>query len=72
MKLINLTSNVTLGISLILFSYIYWIVYQIESGSLNTWTSSEIRNVTADLFYVALLISMVSVIFRGIAIKAIE
>ncbi len=72
MKSIKLTSDATLGISLVIFSYIYWIVYRIESGSLTNWTSDEILTVTVNLFYVALLVSIVSVILRGIVIKQQE
>jgi hypothetical protein len=69
MKSIKLVSNTTLGISLVLFSYIYWTVYRIEGGVLNDWAPDEITSVTVDLFYVALLLSVLSMFFRGIVIK---
>jgi len=72
MKSINLASDATLGISLILFSYIYWTVHRIEIGGLKSWAPDEITNITVNLFYVALLLSIVSVIFRGIVIKQQE
>ena len=72
MRSINLVSNATLGISLVLFSYIYWTVYRIEGGVLNDWKPDEMTNVTVDLFYVALLLSALSMIFRGFVIKLQE
>jgi hypothetical protein len=71
-RTIKFTSDATLGISLILFAYIYWTIYRIEIGSVTSWTSGEILNVTVNLFYIALLVSLVSVVFRGVVIKQQE
>ncbi len=72
MKSIKLASDTTLGISLVLFSYIYWTVHRIESGDPNSWAPNEITNIAVNLFYVALSLSIVSVVFRGIVIKQQE
>jgi len=72
MKGIKLTSDTTLLVTCVLFVYIHWTVYRIESGSLSNWTFDEISNVTINLFTVMFLFSVVSMISRGIVLKAKE
>ncbi len=69
---IKLTSDTTLLVVCVLFVYIHWTVYRIESGNLSNWTFDEISNVTINLFNVMFLLSVVSMISRGIVLKAKE
>lgn len=72
MKSIKLASDTSLGVSLVVFSYVYWTAHRIESGSLSSWTIDEITNVTVNLFYFALLLSVVSIVCRLVVIKQLH
>ena len=69
MKSIKLAADATLGVSLVLFSYIYWTIYRIENGDLNSRTPEEITIVTVHLFYWALSLAFFSLIFRAVVLK---
>jgi hypothetical protein len=69
MKFIKFASDVSLGISIILFSYIYWFSYQIEQHGSLGMSVDEITDVTVSLFTVALAISLVSAILRYVEIR---
>ena len=72
MKSIKVTSDVMLGLSAVLFSYVYWFAFRIERQGTSGMSSNDITDVTVNLFYVALLLSVLSATLRAIAIKKMK
>ncbi len=72
MKPIKWISDVTLGISIILFSYVYWFSYQLEQYGNMGKSGEDILYITVNGFTVAFLLSVTSAIFRGVEIKRMK
>jgi len=72
MKFIKLGADVSLGISILLFSYVYWFAYRIEKDGVFGMSGDDITNVTVNLFTVAFLISVTSAVLRIIEIRKAE
>jgi len=72
MKLVKLTSDVSLGISIVLFSYVYWFIYRLERDSISGMSGEEILFITVNLATVAFIMSFISAVFRSVEIKKAE
>lgn len=69
MKYIKLAADISLGLTVILFAYVYWFSYQVEQHGTSGMSGKEITDVTVNLFTVTLAISIISAILRYTEIR---